>query len=52
MKERFPNWVNNELVNQRFDGKKIFYMNLFYQKRYRLIDIYQIITLKRWRNGN
>lgn len=46
MKEYFPRWHQNKLVKLQFTKKQIFYMQLFYHKKYFLINIYRRILNK------
>ena len=41
MKKYFSKWYKNELVKLKFTKKQIFYMQLFYHKKYFLINIYR-----------
>lgn len=41
MKKYFPKWYKNELVKSKFNKKQMFYMQLFYHKKYFLINIYR-----------
>lgn len=41
MKEYFPNWHKNKLVQDKFTKKQILYMKLFYHKKYFLINLYR-----------
>lgn len=50
MKKYFPNWHKNKLVLLKFDKKKIFYMKLFYHKKYFLINLYRRIFNKNEQN--
>lgn len=43
MKKYFPKWYQNEIVKFKFTKKQIFYMQLFYHKKYFLINIYRRI---------
>ena len=43
MKKYFPKWYQNEIVKSKFTKKQIFYMQLFYHKKYFLINIYRRI---------
>lgn len=46
MKKYFPKWYQNEIVKSKFTKKQLFYMQLFYHKKYFLINIYRRITNK------
>ena len=46
MKKYFPNFKKNQLVRSKFTKKEIFYMNLFYKKQYRLINVYRRLSKK------
>jgi len=41
MRKYFPNWKNNLYVKNNFTRKQIIYMNLFYNKRYWVINLYR-----------
>lgn len=41
MKNYFPKWNKNKYVNSSFSKTQIIYMQLFYYKKYKLIDLYR-----------
>lgn len=43
MKEYFPKWKKNPYLKNKFTKSQIIYMNLFYHKKYQLIDLYRRI---------
>lgn len=43
MKKYFPNWKKNQYVKTKFTKKEQIYMQLFYTKKYKIIDLYKKI---------
>ena len=43
MKNYFPKWNNNKYVKENFSRGQIIYLNLFYLKKYKLINLYRMV---------